>query len=94
MGYIIDDRPFTPDPSKPDNTIYITAQKRGKNGNVKKMIALRTTGGSHTAEIVDRMQQETAGSRVEIEIAAEVDGGEIIVESEKEFIKRVKMMTK
>lgn len=92
MAYIINDRPhINPAANIP---LYIRAKKRSKNGNQKKIIAWKTTGGSHTAEIVDRMQKETAWSRVEIEIAAEVDGGEIVVESENEFIKRVKMMKK
>ena len=36
---IIDDRPYIPDPGELGNIIYVTAQKRGKNGNVKKRIA-------------------------------------------------------
>ena len=45
---IIDDRPYIPDPGELGNIIYVTAQKRGKNGNVKKRIALRIFGGTHT----------------------------------------------
>lgn len=93
MGYIIDDRPFTPDPSKPDNTIYITAQKRGKNGNVKKMIVLRTAGGAHTVELIERLQRETADSgNVTISITAEPECE--VIDDERKFMKIVKKMMK
>lgn len=92
MGYIIDDRPFTPDPSKPDNTIYITAQKLGKNGNVKKMIALRTAGGAHTDEQVTRLVQETEGSCVTISIVGNPSCK--IIDDEVKFMKIVKKMMK
>ena len=51
---IIDDRPYIPDPGELGNIIYVTAQKRGKNGNVKKRIALRIFGGTHTVEMIER----------------------------------------
>ena len=92
MGYIIDDRPFTPDPSKPDNTIYITAQKLGKNGNVKKIIALRTAGGAHTDEQVTRLVQETEGSCVTISIVGNPSCK--IIDDEVKFMKIVKKMMK
>lgn len=93
MGYIIDDRPYTPDPSKPDNTIYITAQKRGKNGNVKKTVALKTAGGIHTVELIERLQRETAGSgNVTISIAVESECE--VIDDERKFLKIVKNMRK
>lgn len=92
MGYIIDDNPYTPDPSKPDNTIYITAQKRGKNGNVKKMIALRTAGGAHTAELIERLQRETDDDCVTISIATEPECD--VIDGERKFLKIVKNMRK
>lgn len=92
MGYIIDDRPYTPDPSKPDNTIYITAQKRGKNGNVKKTVALRTAGGTHTDEQVTRLVQETEGSCVTISIVGNPSCK--IIDDEVKFMKIVKKMMK
>lgn len=92
MGYIIDDRPYAPDPSKPGNIIYITAQKRGKNGNVKKMIALRTAGGTHTDEQVTRLVQETEGSCVTISIVGNPSCK--IIDDEVKFMKIVKKMMK
>ena len=55
---IIDDRPYIPDPGELGNIIYVTAQKRGKNGNVKKRIALRIFGGTHTVEMIERLRRE------------------------------------
>lgn len=97
VDYIIDDRPYTPNPEK-SGTIYVIAQKRGKNGNTKKTVALRAAGGAHTVELIERLRLETAGSaddnchcsRVTISIAAEPEGE--IMESEKEFLKIVRKM--
>ena len=98
MGYIIDDRPYIPDPSKPDNTIYITAQKRGKNGNVKKTVALKTAGGAHTVELIEQLQRETADSGnsrcrgVTISIAAEPECE--VMDDERKFLKIIEKMMK
>ncbi len=89
---IIDDRPYIPDPGELGNTIYVTAQKRGKNGNVKKIIALRTVGGIHTVEMIKRLRLETDDSCVTISIAAEPERE--AVEDEREFLKIVKKMMK
>lgn len=99
VDYIIDDRTYTPDPREP-GTIYIIAQKRGKNGNTKKTVALRAVGGAHTVELIERLRLEMASSandnchcsRVTISIAAEPDCE--VIESERDFLKIVKKMMK
>lgn len=65
---IIDDRTFIVNPAVEGSLIYIIAKKWGKNGNKKKSVAWQTTGGSYTAELVERLQQVTSGSCVEIKI--------------------------
>lgn len=92
MGYIIDDRPYAPDPSKPGNIIYITAQKRGKNGNVKKTIALKVDGGAHTVELIEQLQRETEDDCVTISISAEPECD--VINGERKFLKIVKKMMK
>ena len=92
MGYIIDDRPYTPDPGEPDNTICIVAEKRGKNGNVKKAAALKTVGGVHTEELIERQLRENEGSCVTISIVSEPMCK--IIKDEKEFLKIVRKMMK
>ena len=92
MGYIIDDRPYTPDPGESGNIIYIVAEKRGKNRNTKKTFALRTAGGVHTEEQVSRLLRETGGSCVTISIVSEPTGK--ITKNEKEFLKIVRKMMK
>lgn len=92
MGYIIDDRPYTPDPGEPDNTICIVAEKRGKNGNVKKAAALKTVGGVHTEEQIARLLRETDGSCVTISIKSEPTCK--IIKDEKGFFKIVRKMMK
>lgn len=89
---IIDDRPYITDPGELGNIIYVTAQKRGKNGNVKKRIALRIFGGTHTVEMIERLRRETDGSCITISIAAEPECE--VVEHEREFLKIVKKMMK
>lgn len=89
---IIDDKPYIPDPGEIGNTIYVTAQKRGKNGNVKKIIALKAVGGTYTVEMIERLRLETDGSCVTISIAAEPERA--VVENEREFFKIVKKMMK
>lgn len=98
MDYIIDDRLYTPDPGK-SGTIYVIAQKRGKNGNIKKSIALRAAVGPHTVELIEKLRLETAGScsscnssSVTISIASESERE--VVEREKEFLKIVRKMMK
>lgn len=91
MDYIIDDRPYTPDPREP-GIIYIIAEKQGKNGNVKKTIALKAAGGAHTDEQVTRLVQETEGSCVTISIVGNPSCR--IVDDEKKFMKIVKKMMK
>lgn len=92
MGYIIDDRPYTPDPGEPDNTICIVAEKRGKNGNVKKAAVLKTVGGVHTEEQIARLLRETDGSCVTISIKSEPTCK--IIKDKKEFFKIVRKMMK
>lgn len=92
MGYIIDDRPYTPDPGKTGNIIYIVAEKRGKNGNTKKAIALETVGGVHTEEQIERLLRETDGSCVTISIESEPTCK--IIKDEKGFLKIVRKMMK
>ena len=92
IGYIIDDNPYTPDPGEPGSTIYITAQKRGKNGNIKKTIALKTAGGAYTDEQVARLVQETEGSCVTISIVGNPSCR--VIDDEGKFLKIVKKMTK
>lgn len=89
---IIDDRPYIPDPGELGNIIYVTAQKRGKNGNVKKRIALRIFGMTHTVEMIERLRRETDGSCITISIAAEPECE--VVGHEREFLKIVKKMMK
>ena len=72
---IIDDRPYVPDPAKEGQQLWITAEKIGKNGNVKKRVMWETTGGELTAELIEGLKQSTAYSRVRITIAAYCDGG-------------------
>ncbi|RGQ06486.1 hypothetical protein [Blautia obeum] len=91
MGYIIDDNPYTPDPREP-GIIYIIAQKQGKNGNVKKTVALRTAGGTHTDEQVTRLVQETEGSCVTISIVGNPSCK--VIDDEVKFMKIVKKMMK
>ena len=64
---IIDDRTFIVNPAVEGSLIYIIAKKWGKNGNKKKSVAWQTTGGSYTAELVERLQQVTSGSCVQYE---------------------------
>lgn len=92
MSYIIDDRPYTPDPGESGNTIYIVAEKRGKNGNTKKAIALKTVGGVHTEEQIERLLRETEDSCVTISIVSEPTCK--IIKDEKEFLKIVRKMMK
>lgn len=92
MGYIIDDRPYTPDPGESGNIIYIVAEKRGKNGNIKKTIAMKTTGGIHIEEQIERLLRETEGSCVTIRIVSEPTCK--IIKNEKEFLKIVRKMMK
>lgn len=75
MSYMIDDRPYAPDPAKEGQQLWITAEKIGKNGNVKKRVMWETTGGELTAELVEGLSRTTAYSRVRIMIAAYCDGG-------------------
>lgn len=70
----IDDRPYTPDPAKEGQQLWITAEKIGKNGNVKKRVMWETTGGELTAELIEGLKQSTACSRVRITIASYGDG--------------------
>lgn len=92
MGYIIDDRPYTPDPGEPGNTICIVAEKRGKNGNTKKTVALMEAGGVHTEKQIARLLRETNGSCVTISIKSEPTCK--IIKDEKEFFKIVRKMMK
>ena len=92
MGYIIDDRPYTPDPGESGNIIYIVAEKRGKNGNTKNTVALRAAGGVHTEEQVARLLRETDGSCVTISIESEPTCK--IIKDEKEFFKIERKMMK
>lgn len=92
MYYTIDDRPLTLDPKNEKMIFCIVAQKRGKNGNVKKMIALKAAGGAHTDEQVTRLVQETEGSCVTISIVGNPSCK--IIDDEVKFIKIVKKMMK
>ncbi len=92
MYYTIDDRPLTLDPKNEKMIFCIVAQKRGKNGNIKKMIALRTAGGTHTDEQVTRLVQETEGSCVTISIVGNPSCK--IIDDEVKFMKIVKKMMK
>ena len=92
MGYIIDDRPYTPDPGEPGNIIYIVAEKRGKNGNAKKAITLKTVGGVHTEELIERLLRKNESSCVTISIVSEPMYKAI--KNEKEFLKIVRKMMK
>lgn len=49
MSYIIYDRPYAPDPAKEGQQLWITAEKIGRNGNVKKRVMWETIGGELTA---------------------------------------------
>ena len=91
---IIDDRTFIVNPAVEGSLIYIIAKKWGKNGNKKKSVAWQTTGGSYTAELVERLQQVTSGSCVEIEVSVIVDVYDEIVGNEKVLIKRIRKMMK
>ena len=92
MYYTIDDRPLTLDPKSEKMIFCIVAQKRGKNGNVKKRVALKAAGGAHTDEQVTRLVQETEGSCVTISIVGNPSCR--IVDDEKKFMKIVKKMMK
>lgn len=93
MYYTIDDRPLTLDPKNEKMIFCIVAQKRGKNGNVKKMIALKAAGGAHTVELIERLQRETADSgNVTISITAEPECE--VIDDERKFLKIVKKMMK
>ena len=92
MYYTIDDRPLTLDPKNEKMIFCIVAQKRGKNGNVKKCVALKAAGGAHTDEQVTRLVQETEGSCVTISIVGNPSCR--IVDDEKKFMKIVKKMMK
>lgn len=70
----IDDRPYAPDPSKEWQQLLITAEKIGKNGNVKKRVMWETTGGELTAGLIEGLKQSTAYSRVRITISSYGDG--------------------
>lgn len=92
MYYTIDDRPLTPDPKNEKMTFCIVAEKQGKNGNVKKTIALKAAGGAHTDEQVTRLVQETEGSCVTISIVGNPSCK--IIDDEVKFMKIVKKMMK
>lgn len=71
---IIDDRPYTPNPKNEGQRLWITAEKIGKNGNVKKRVIWETTGGSFTARLLEGLRQSAAyNGRVVIKIAAYCD---------------------
>lgn len=89
MYYTIDDRPLTLDPKM---IFCIVAQKRGKNGNVKKCVALKAAGEAHTDEQVTRLVQETEGSCVTISIVGNPSCK--IIDDEVKFMKIVKKMMK
>lgn len=72
---IIDDRPYAPDPAREGQQLWITAEKIGKNGNVKKRVIWETAGGELTAGLIEGLKQSTACSCVRITIAAYCDGG-------------------
>ena len=59
----IDDRPYATDPAKEGQQLWITAEKIGKNGNVKKRVMWETTGGELTAGLIEGLKQSTAYSR-------------------------------
>lgn len=92
MDYTIDDRPLTLDPKNEKMVFCIVAEKQGKNGNVKKTIALKVAGGAHTDEQVTRLVQETEGSCVTISIVWNPSCK--IIDDEVKFMKIVKKMMK
>lgn len=96
MSCIIDDRPYAPDPAKEGQKIFLIARKFGTNGNLKKTVIFETTGGEHTAALMEQLSRETAHSRVEI--SATADSGECrpgdYCKNETEFIKCIKKMMK
>lgn len=92
MDYTIDDRPLTLDPKNEKMVFCIVAEKQGKNGNVKKTIALKVAGGAHTDEQVTRLVQETEGSNVTINIVMKPDCK--VIDDEVKFMKIVKKMMK
>lgn len=71
---LIDDRPYAPNPAQEGRKVVLIARKYGKNGNIKKAAAWETTGGVHTAALIEQLSRETATSRVEITIATTGDG--------------------
>lgn len=97
MSYIIDDRPYAPDPAKEGQQLWITAEKIGKNGNVKKRVMWETTGGELTAELIEGLSKSTAYSRVRITIASYGDGvyrTSDYCKNSEDFVRRVYKMMK
>lgn len=92
MDYIIDDRLHIQIPSRENIVIGIVAQKRGKNGNIKKRVALRAAGGAHTDEQIARLVHETENSNVTINIVVDPDCE--VIDDERKFLKIVKNMMK
>lgn len=96
MSYVIDDIAYTPDPEKEGQKIFLIARKFGANGNLKKTAIFETTGGEHTAGLIERLNCEVVHSRVEISVTA--DGNEYrpgdYCKSETDFVQRVRKMMK
>lgn len=88
MSYIIDDRLHI-NPGTPGLSVYITAKKIGKNGNIKKQIAWQTIGGPDAERLVDGL---LSVRYIEIAVTAAPEPGVRMAKSEKEFEKVVKNM--
>ena len=89
MRYIIDDRPYAPDPAKEGQQLWITAEKIGKNGNIKKQISWQTIGGPDAERLVESL---LSVQHIEIAVTAAPEPGVKMAKSEKEFEKVVKNM--
>lgn len=96
MNYVIDDRPYTPNPTQEGRKIFLIARKFGTNGNLKKTVIFETIGGEHTVALMEQLSREAAHSRVEISVTA--DSGECrpgdYCKNETDFIKCIKKMMK
>lgn len=90
MSYIIDDRLHI-NPGTPGLSVYITAKKIGKNGNIKKQISWQTIGGPDAERLAESL---LSVQHIEIAVTAAPEPGVKMAKSEKEFEKIVKNMEK
>lgn len=88
MSYIIDDRLHI-NPGTPGLSVCITAKKIGKNGNIKKGIALQTTGGPDAERLVESL---LSVQHIEIAVTVAPEPDVKMAKNGKEFEKVVKNM--